>query len=66
MDEYFTLEEIAEILRKSIRIGEEIDKPEGVRYIQISDTLAKKIVASIEYKIEKDWQDMIDRMGEDA
>ena len=35
--------EIAEVLDRAERIGEREDAPEGVRYIRLSDTLAKKL-----------------------
>lgn len=34
---------LAEALRKTERFGAETDEPEGARYIQLSDTLAKEI-----------------------
>lgn len=39
------LNDTYEGLRDAVRLGSGEDKPEGVRYILISDTLAKKIQA---------------------
>ena len=38
------IDELIKLFRDAPRIGESEDTPEGVRYIQISDTLAQKIV----------------------
>lgn len=65
-DDLFSIEEIIDILKRADRIGQEKDDPEGVRYIQISDTLANKIIKSLEDHLEELWQAGIDRMGEDA
>ena len=47
-DRLITLEDIKIALEAAPRIGEEKDEPEGVRYIQVSDTLAKRIVRTLE------------------
>lgn len=47
-DRLITLEDIKIALEAAPRIGEEEDEPEGVRYIQVSDTLAKRIVRTLE------------------
>lgn len=39
---------IKEILIKAPRLGSEVDKPEGTRYIQLSETLVNQILAKIE------------------
>ena len=38
-----TIEDMIEVLDKSIRSGADVDMPEGTRYITISDTLAKQL-----------------------
>jgi uncharacterized protein with von Willebrand factor type A (vWA) domain len=40
MGEIKRIDKLIEMLETEPRIGAETDKPEGVRYIQISDTLA--------------------------
>ena len=40
--------DVKNILKYAERMGAEKDKPEGFRYIQISDTLVKKMVKAIE------------------
>ena len=40
--------DVKNILEYAERMGDEKDKPEGSRYIQISDTLAKQMVKAIE------------------
>jgi len=47
MDNKECLHEIADMLDKAERIGADKDEPEGMRYIQLSDTLAKKISAKL-------------------
>lgn len=39
--------ELIELFEAAPRLGAETDMPEGARYIQISDTLAKRIAASL-------------------
>ena len=41
-------EKLITILKGSYRIGEEVDIPEGVRYIYISDTLANELIKELE------------------
>lgn len=54
VDEYTTmtdgefLAELFDILAFGTRNGAEIDKPEGVRYMLISDTLAKHLAARLQ------------------
>lgn len=60
------IEEVIEVLKSAKRIGAEKDEPEGVRYIQISDTLANQLVGKLEEYLEDRWSDGIDAMGEDA
>jgi len=38
---------LADNLEKAERIGADVDEPEGARYVQISDTLLREIVANI-------------------
>lgn len=60
------LEHIEQVLKTAPRMGEETDEPEGARYIQISDTLAKKLLDELaDYQFEE-WSRGIDNMGEDA
>lgn len=40
--------EVYNLLRNAPRLGAPIDNPEGARYIQISDTLAKHLVAEFD------------------
>ena len=47
------LTEIKDILERADRIGQPTDEPEGVRYIQISDTLTNEIINSLEDIISK-------------
>jgi hypothetical protein len=42
-----TIADIILILENALRMGAEIDDPEGVRYIQLSDTLAQKIISTL-------------------
>jgi len=42
-----SLTEIIEGLENADRIGSEVDRPEGSRCIQISDTLAREIIATL-------------------
>lgn len=42
------LDETIKLLRTANRIGSEKDDPEGIQYIQISDTLAQHIASEIE------------------
>jgi len=42
-----TIQKIIDLLEKAPRMGTDKDEPEGTRYIQISDTLAKEIVAQL-------------------
>ncbi len=60
------VEEVIEVLKNAKRIGAEKDNPEGVRYIQISDTLANQLIEKLEKYLEDRWNDGIDAMGEDA
>lgn len=45
MEEY--LRQVAEMLEESPRLGQPEDKPEGARYIVLSDTLARQIAAKL-------------------
>lgn len=45
----FSLDEVIKILKQAPRIGSSEDSPEGSRYIQMSDTLADKVISSLEY-----------------
>ena len=42
------LNDILETLRNAERMGQSKDEPEGVRYIQISDTLANELADRLE------------------
>ncbi len=46
------LEEGIKILESTPRIGNDVDEPEGERYIQISDTLAKKLSSLLKLGIK--------------
>lgn len=46
--------ELIDVLEKSPRLGSLIDTPEGSRYIQISDTLAKRLASNIKVVIKED------------
>lgn len=41
------VDKLSDILSQATRIGHEEDNPEGVRYIQITDTLAKEMVSTL-------------------
>ena len=43
----YSLEQIADMLESAPRMGVAEDKPEGQRYVQISDSLARALAASI-------------------
>ena len=43
----FTLHDTLKALVEAQRLGGPIDQPEGTRYIQLSDTLVTKMIASI-------------------
>lgn len=42
------IKDVINVLRSADRIGPSEDKPEGVRYIQISDTLATQLADRLE------------------
>ena len=42
-----TLKAVIAVMKSARRIGGETDVPEGTRYIQISDTLAKQMAAAL-------------------
>jgi hypothetical protein len=42
------IREVIHILRNAPRSGQETDDPEGVRYIQLSDTLANQLADRLE------------------
>ncbi len=47
------ISEILYLLEYSPRMGSEEDNPEGTRYIQISDTLAKRLTTDLrDYKVQ--------------
>ena len=48
-----SLEEVANGIRDASRMGDPVDSPEGQRYIQISDTLAKRLEASVRAGMSK-------------
>lgn len=50
------LESIYLILHEAPRIGADKDEPEGARYIQISDTLANKMLKTIEAYVDQGWE----------
>ena len=66
MEELFSVREIIEMYRLAKREGLETDTPEGSRYIKISDTLANRIVTSLEAHLQNLYDDGIDRMGADG
>jgi len=43
-----SVEDVVEVLKNAERLGSLIDKPEGQRYIQLSDTLAQEMVKALE------------------
>ena len=45
------LKEIIKILKEAPRSGQDKDEPEGVRYIQISDTLTSEMIDGLERNI---------------
>jgi hypothetical protein len=49
----FALERISRILKEAPRIGADKDEPEGMRYIQISDTLAIEMLKTLEGYVDK-------------
>jgi hypothetical protein len=51
-DNVLSLTAIADGLENAARLGRPVDQPEGVRYIQISDTLSKQFVASLRFHVE--------------
>jgi len=51
-----SLESIYFILKNANRIGAKEDNPEGTRYIQISDTLAKRMMKTIELYVEEGFE----------
>jgi len=48
MSDTITFHNVLDILEKAPRLGSDKDEPEGTRYIIISDTLAKKMIAALE------------------
>lgn len=46
-DIYGFLQELYKLFKNATRMGESCDVPEGLRYIQISDTLANQIASEI-------------------
>jgi hypothetical protein len=51
-----SLESLYLILSTATRIGTEKDVPEGSRYIQISETLANRMLATIEAYVAEGWE----------
>ena len=49
-----SIRDIADAIRKTQRIGEEKDEPEGVRYIQLSDTIARRICLVLDRQCDLD------------
>ena len=47
MGDFLSLENLIELFNDAPRIGAEKDEPEGGRYIQMSDTLARNIAHSL-------------------
>ena len=45
-----TPRDCADILDRSVRLGADRDEPEGARYIQISDTLARQMADALRGK----------------
>jgi len=45
---------VAELLEESPRMGSDEDRPEGVRYIQISDTLAASLANELRHLLTVD------------
>lgn len=50
-----SLDSILLILMAAPRLGADKDTPEGVRYIQISETLTDQMIKTIEEYVEKGW-----------
>lgn len=50
------LESIYLILSAAPRIGADKDEPEGARYIQISDTLASRMLRTIERYVDQGYE----------
>lgn len=48
MPKEMTLHDVLKILIEAERLGASTDEPEGTRFIQISDTLAKKMIDVIQ------------------
>lgn len=47
------LEAIADVLANAARIGSHVDKPEGTRFISLSDTLALELEARLRVLAER-------------
>lgn len=47
------IEIVIHVLRSTQRFGRRVDDPEGVRYIQISDTLANEMASGLEQLLNK-------------
>jgi hypothetical protein len=47
------LEEIADVLARAHRIGGAVDRPEGTRFISLSDTLARELEARLRALAER-------------
>ena len=48
------IKDMLEILVMAERQGTEKDEPEGSRFIQISDTMAKKMIKTLEIEVLKE------------
>ena len=49
-----TIRDVINVLRSAERLGASEDNPEGVRYIQISDTLATQLADRLEAHLNMD------------
>ncbi len=47
-DKLLDIDDLIDAFKSASRIGNEIDEPEGSRYIQISDKLSQRIILSLE------------------
>ena len=48
MNHIEAIKEIADLLNRAERVGAELDDPEGMRYIMISDTCARMLADTLD------------------
>ena len=47
-----SIQEVVRVLEEAERLGEDVDEPEGSRYIQISETLVNEMLAVLRCSVK--------------